>query len=531
MLAIGTFALGIAPEAQATVVTSTYDQAPPGVTGGAGRTVRTVTTLADGGTGSLRAVLAAGGGDVRFATGLSGDLRLASLVKVPSNTTISGAGAKVTVVGRGLLVDGVSNVVIQRVAFRGVTGDAVSVTSSSHVWVNHVDFDGTGAVDPDGLLDVTRGSTAVTISWNRFVSHDKVMLLGASTADGTPALVDMTLHHNLVVGTVQRNPLMRHGRFNLYNNVLDGWGRNSVNTDGYGMKAECGAYARVEANIFRPRVNLRGSFVTDGSGCASSRLPAVDLVANQANGATLVERDPAAVQVAAAQVQPADSALEQAVRGRAGNRSAGEATPTTVTTSPSTTTAPAASGTPVVALRATGPDKLEVSWQPIAGATSYRWSIKTCTGTNIVTSETTATVKTRTGLAPGCYVAMVNTVNPTGPIGTSSQTQLGAATPSTTTTTAPTTAPTTTLPKSIGTPVVSLRPLAADKLEVTWQPIAGATSYRWTINTCAGVQVSVSETTATLKTKSGLLPGCYVATVRTSTPLGPIGTSPQVRLG
>lgn len=296
------------------------DGAAAGTTGGAGRTVRTVSTLADTGTGSLRAILAAGGGDVRFATGLAGDLRLASPVKVPSNTSVSGRLATVTIVGEGLRVDGVSNVVLQDLAFRGVRDDAVGIMSSSKVWVDHVRFDGTGAVGPDGLLDVTRGSTKVTISWNKFVSHDKVMLLGAASPDGTPALVDITVHHNLFTGTVQRNPMMRQGRFHVYNNVLDAWGTTSVDSNGYGMKASCGALVRVEKNIFRPKINLRGSYITDETGCVSSRRPAVDLEANLANGASLVERDPAKVTVIAGLPQAADAVLELAVRTGAGQR-------------------------------------------------------------------------------------------------------------------------------------------------------------------------------------------------------------------
>ncbi len=32
----------------------------------------------------------------------------------------------------------------------------------------------------DGLLDITNASDLVTVSWNRFLNHDKVMLIGSS---------------------------------------------------------------------------------------------------------------------------------------------------------------------------------------------------------------------------------------------------------------------------------------------------------------------------------------------------------------
>lgn len=53
-------------------------------------------------------------------------------------------------------------------------GDAIRLVSSSQVWVDH----NTLYSCEDGLLDVTRGSNAVTVSNNWFRKHDKVMLLG-----------------------------------------------------------------------------------------------------------------------------------------------------------------------------------------------------------------------------------------------------------------------------------------------------------------------------------------------------------------
>ncbi len=415
-----------------------YDEAPAGTTGGAGRAVHTVTTLADGGEGSLRSFLGDGGGDVRFSPGLSGELWLATPVKVPSDTTVSGIGADVTIVKRGLWVDGASNVILRGLSFRGVGAapdlsvgnDAVTITSSSNVWVNHVDFDGTGAVDPDGLLDVGRGSTAVTISWNRFTAHDKVMLLGALTPKGLPALVDITVHHNLFVGTRQRHPMMRQGRFNIYNNVLDSWGTSTATNGGYGIKAACGAYARLEANIFKPSLNRLAAYLADEPECALERRPAIDLVANRANGAELAERNPSAVTVAAAQVQPADSDLEEDVRSGAGRRGApGEVPPTTAPpTTTSSTTAPPTTAPPSdvhpVSLKQTKVDRLEVSWLAAPGASSYRWSISTCAGASVHTSDTMATVKTSPALPRGCYTASVWTLKPTRLLGTSRQVQL-----------------------------------------------------------------------------------------------------------
>ena len=55
-----------------------------------------------------------------------------------------------------------------------VDGDAIRLVSASNVWIDH----NTLYDCQDGLLDVTRGSTNVTISNNWFRNQDKVMLLG-----------------------------------------------------------------------------------------------------------------------------------------------------------------------------------------------------------------------------------------------------------------------------------------------------------------------------------------------------------------
>lgn len=61
-----------------------------------------------------------------------------------------------------------------RINLGDVDGDAIAVIGSRKIWIDH----NTLSECHDGLLDITRGSTAITISNNRFHNHDKVMLLG-----------------------------------------------------------------------------------------------------------------------------------------------------------------------------------------------------------------------------------------------------------------------------------------------------------------------------------------------------------------
>jgi pectate lyase len=55
-----------------------------------------------------------------------------------------------------------------------VDGEAIRLVSASKIWIDH----NTLYDCQDGLLDVTRGSTNITISNNWFREQNKVMLLG-----------------------------------------------------------------------------------------------------------------------------------------------------------------------------------------------------------------------------------------------------------------------------------------------------------------------------------------------------------------
>ena len=103
----------------------------------------------------------------------------------------------------------------------------------------------------DGLLDITNASDLVTVSWNRFRNHDKMMLIGSSDS-GTTAANDrgklrVTLHHNVFDGIGQRAPRVRFGQVHVYNNYYD-----LRNTPSYvyswGVGIESALYA--EENFF-----------------------------------------------------------------------------------------------------------------------------------------------------------------------------------------------------------------------------------------------------------------------------------------
>lgn len=91
----------------------------------------------------------------------------------------------------------------------------------------------------DGLLDITNASNFVTVSWNRFERHDKVMLIGSS--DNAPADVGklkLTLHHNLFENLGQRAARVRYGQVHIYNNYYKiGNADNYVYSWGVGIQS------------------------------------------------------------------------------------------------------------------------------------------------------------------------------------------------------------------------------------------------------------------------------------------------------
>jgi pectate lyase len=179
-------------------------------------------------------------------------------IRPGSNTTIVGLGKTATLRGIWLDVRGTAgqansrtNIIVRNLTFEdtydcfpqwaptdGALGswnslyDSISLRDSNNVWVDHNTFLDNATADStlplffgvifqvhDGLLDITNASDLVTVSWNRFRNHDKLMLIGSS--DNAPADVGklrVTLHHNLFDTLGQRGPRVRFGQVHVYNN-------------------------------------------------------------------------------------------------------------------------------------------------------------------------------------------------------------------------------------------------------------------------------------------------------------------------
>jgi len=173
-----------------------------------------------------------------------------------SDKTIIGVGSTSGITGGGLNIglppddsvtappaNAVHNVIIRNMVFRGATDDSINVQMfSHHVWIDHNDLAG----GFDGLIDIKRGSSYVTVSWNHTHDHTKNMLLGHS--DGNEAQdtgrLKVTYHHNWFDRTPQRNPRARFGEpVHVYNNYY-------VRNSDTGVACQANAGCVVEGNYF-----------------------------------------------------------------------------------------------------------------------------------------------------------------------------------------------------------------------------------------------------------------------------------------
>lgn len=110
-------------------------------------------------------------------------ITLKHTLHVTSDKTIDGRGAVVEIAnGGGITIQEENNIIIHGININNVKvmdgyagmsacdGDALTIKTASKIWIDHC----TLSNGPDGLLDVTVGSTAITISNCRFHDHDKV---------------------------------------------------------------------------------------------------------------------------------------------------------------------------------------------------------------------------------------------------------------------------------------------------------------------------------------------------------------------
>ncbi|XP_059667775.1 probable pectate lyase 4 [Cornus florida] len=186
-----------------------------------------VTTLADDGPGSLRAGCRKKE-PLWIVFAVAGTIKLSSYLSVSSYKTIDGRGKRIKLTGKGLRLKECEHVIVCNLEFEGGRGpdvDGIQIKpNSKHIWIDRCslrDFD-------DGLIDITRESTDITISRCHFSRHDKTILIGADPSHTGDRCMRVTIHHCFFDGTRQRHPRVRFGKVHLYNNYTRNWGIYAV---------------------------------------------------------------------------------------------------------------------------------------------------------------------------------------------------------------------------------------------------------------------------------------------------------------
>jgi pectate lyase len=219
-----------------------------GTTGGAGGLTVTVSTAAD----FISYAQRAGAYTIR----VNGVITLSAMTDVTSDKTVVGVGSGSGFTGFGLNVglpiddnitappaNAVHNVILRNLHISGSADDDINVQMfSHHVWIDHNDL----STPHDGSLDIKRGSSYVTVSWNHSHNADKNMLLGRDDGDTAQDVgrLKVTYHHNWFDATNQRNPRVRFGNpVHVYNNYYNDNGN-------YGVAATIQSGVLVEGNYF-----------------------------------------------------------------------------------------------------------------------------------------------------------------------------------------------------------------------------------------------------------------------------------------
>ncbi|OQD55960.1 pectate lyase [Streptomyces phaeoluteigriseus] len=175
-------------------------------------------------------------------------------IKVASDKTIVGSGTSGQIVGGGFFLGpGVHNVIIRnltiRDAYQGIWNDkdhdfdAIQMDGAHHVWIDHNDLRHMA----DGLIDVRKDSTNVTVSWNKLSDNNKTFGIGWTTN----VVTDITIHHNWFRETEQRNPSTDNAAHaHLYNNFLEDAAGTTIKSS-YGNYSRGGTKMVLENSYFQ----------------------------------------------------------------------------------------------------------------------------------------------------------------------------------------------------------------------------------------------------------------------------------------
>jgi pectate lyase len=188
-------------------------------------------------------------------------------LRVTSDKTIIGVGTSGEIDQGGFfLANGVHNVIVRNLTIGNTkipsdtTGkefdyDGVQMDTAHHVWIDHCMFHDIN----DGMIDSRMDTSYVTTSWN--ILHDHNKTYGIGWTENVTA--QMTIHHNIIKDTVQRNPSTDNVlRAHLFNNWL-------LRVSSYGNYARGGTNMVLENSVFdhvdNPYYYETGTLVATGN--------------------------------------------------------------------------------------------------------------------------------------------------------------------------------------------------------------------------------------------------------------------------
>jgi pectate lyase len=181
------------------------------------------------------------------------------------NKTLIGVGVNSGLTGAGLDLGYSDNVIVRNLKIAKVSvgeGDAITILDSHHIWIDHCDLssdreDTTAGYD--GLVDITHGSSFVTVSWTLFHDHKDTSLVG-HTPNPDPMQqaedegLSVTYHHNGFF-KVNSGPRVRWGTAHVANNHFD-------DVTSFGIVSDSAAIVFVDSNMFEDNVNTMNAVTT-----------------------------------------------------------------------------------------------------------------------------------------------------------------------------------------------------------------------------------------------------------------------------
>ncbi|MGV9554457.1 RICIN domain-containing protein [Streptomyces sp. NPDC003522] len=147
-------------------------------------------------------------------------------IPVKSNKTVVGVGTSGHIVNGGFFLgSGTKNVIIRNLTIRDTRMtdddpedklydyDGIQMDTANHIWIDHNTIERMN----DGLIDSRKDTSYLTVSWNRIGESNKAFGIGWTEN----VTARMTIHHNWIHDTNQRNPSIDNVALaHLYNNYL-----------------------------------------------------------------------------------------------------------------------------------------------------------------------------------------------------------------------------------------------------------------------------------------------------------------------